>query len=264
MHLLPKARRQAMYTLYAFCRHLDDIADEPGDRNEKLDLLRTWRKEIDNIYDTKVPATVIGRRIYKNCMRFKLPKEQFILLIDTIASDIITPMQAPGMDRLLKYCEGAAGAPGNLSLRIFGFDNEYIIETLSKSLGTALQITNILRDVREDADMNRLYLPRELLQKAGIQSTDPKTVVIDKNLSIVREELSKLAAYEYEKSFKIIEGLNNKSARPVRIIASLYKRYFDIMQNRGWEIVSPKPRISKIDKFFIIFKAFFNRPIKKK
>ena len=82
MRLLPAAQRNAMYTIYAFFRHIDDIVDGEADMDEKLELINAWREELDNIYDKKLPTTDIGRKIYKNCMRFKLPKEEFIKMID--------------------------------------------------------------------------------------------------------------------------------------------------------------------------------------
>ena len=193
MRFLPKAKRMAMYTLYAFCRHIDDIVD--GDdipMNEKLELIQAWREEMDNIYDKKVPTTDIGRKIYKNCMRFKLPKSEFLKLIDSISMDIPNPVQAPSMQDFFKYCRGVAGVPGNLSLRIFGCQDENMIENLATSLGNALQITNILRDVKEDALANRLYIPEEMLSKANINSTSPDEVIVNKNLVIAREALAQI------------------------------------------------------------------------
>ena len=258
MRLLPKPKREAMYTIYAFCRHIDNIIDGSMSIKEKQELLKSWREEIDNIYN-KVPTTEIGRRIYKNCMRFHLPKEEFLKLIDSISMDIPQPLQAPKMDDFLKYCRGVAGVPGNLSLRIFGCQDENIIETLATSLGNALQITNILRDVKEDAKSNRLYIPREYLIKADISSKDPNEVIVDKNLSIAREELAKMAAEDYAKAGQIISFLDKKTARPVRAITAIYKKYFDIMQNRGWEIISPKPQISKFNKFSLALRAYFGK-----
>ena len=257
MRLLPSAKRQAMYTIYAFCRHIDDIVDEDiYSMPEKIDLLKTWRGELNNIYDKKVPATEIGRRIYKNCMRFKLPKEEFIRLIDAISMDVPKPIIAPKMDTFYKYCRGVAGVPGSLSLRIFGCNDEDLIEELSTSLGTALQITNVLRDVKEDAQAGRLYIPHDLLKQAGIISTDPMTVVVDSKLSVAREELAKLALKEFEKSEKLMAKLDKKSLKPVRLIANIYRRYFDLMQKRGWEIISPKPHIGKLSKIKIMARAF--------
>lgn len=259
MRLLPKAKREAMYTIYAFCRHIDDIVDKDLPLKEKKELLAAWREEIDNIYEKKTPATEIGRRIYKNCMRFNLPKQEFIKLIDSISMDIPHPLQAPKMDQFLKYCRGVAGVPGSLSLRVFGCQDESLIEELATSLGNALQITNILRDVKEDAQSNRLYIPREYLQKASIKSKNPSEVIVNKNLAIAREELAKMAAEDYAKASQIIPFLDKQVARPVRAIAAIYRKYFDLMQKRGWEVISPKPRISKFNKFSLALRAYFGK-----
>lgn len=258
MRLLPIGKRNAMYTIYAFFRHIDDIVDGDKDINEKLELIEAWRQELDNIYDKKTPATEIGRKIYKNCMRFKLPKSEFVRMIDSITMDLPNPVQAPSIEQFNKYCRGVAGVPGSLSLRIFGVEDEKLIEQLSTTLGNALQITNILRDVKEDAQADRLYIPREYLDKAGIDATDPLTVVVNKNLAIAREELAKVAAQNYADAYELIKKLDKKTARPVLMIANIYKRYFDIMQNRGWEIISPKPYISKWKKLGIALQTFFN------
>lgn len=188
-------------------------------------------------------------------MRFKLPKSEFLHLIDSISMDVPDPVQAPSLNDFYRYCRGVAGVPGSLSLRIFGCHDEKMIEELSSSLGIALQITNILRDVKEDALSGRLYIPREFLQKAGIKSTDPRTVVIDKNLAIAREELAKIADENYKKAYRLIKVLDKQTARPVRIIADIYKKYFDIMQERGWEVISPKPTIGKFGKLALAVKA---------
>ncbi len=258
MRFLPKAKREAMYTLYAFCRHIDDIVDGDSSVAEKQELLQAWREEMDNIYDKKVPATDIGRKIYKNCMRFKLPKSEFLQLIDSISMDVPNPVQAPNLNDFYRYCRGVAGVPGSLSLRIFGCNDEKMIEELSSSLGNALQITNILRDVKEDALADRLYIPREFLEKADISITDPKSVITDKNLVFAREELAKIASKDFQKAYELINHLDKKTARPVKMIASIYKKYFDIMQKRGWEVISPKPTISKFEKLALALKALLS------
>ncbi len=261
MRFLPKAKRMAMYTLYAFCRHIDDIVDEDSiPMSEKLELIQAWREEMDNIYDKKVPTTDIGRKIYKNCMRFKLPKSEFIKLIDAVSMDIPNPLQAPDMPTFYKYCRGAAGVPGSLSLRIFGCNDEKLIEDLATSLGNALQITNILRDVKDDALADRLYIPKEMLLKAQISSSVPSEVIVDKNLAIAREALAKVAEEEFRHAEQTSRRLDKKSARFVRAVTAVYKKYFDIMKNRGWEIISPKPHLSKFTKFTLAAKAYFSNP----
>ena len=257
MQFLPKAKRQALYTLFAFVRHLEDVMESPIDVAEKKEILTMWRQELDNIFDKKVPATDIGRCIYKNCMRFKLPKSEFINLLDSIAANVDSPLQAPSLKQLTGYCRGVSGMVGSLALRVFGCRDEKVIKELSTSLGTALQITNILRDVKEDAQNNRLYIPIELLEKSNITATDPKIVVTDKNLFYAREQLAKIAADNYDKAYKILGSLDRTTARPLHLMADLYKRCFDIMEQRGWEIISPKPHINKLCKLQILLKNLF-------
>ena len=259
MHILPTKERRAIYTLYAFCRHIDDIVDGPEPLSHKMELLDAWRREIDNIYDKKVPESDVGRNIYKNCMRFNLPKQEIVSLLDSISMDLPNPLRAPSLPEFERYCRGVACAPGSLSLRILGCRDEILIKELSNSLGMAMQITNILRDVREDAVAGRLYIPREFLQKADIVATDPMTVIVDKNLAVAREELAKMAEKNYADAFAAIKKLDKKIARNIRAIAYIYKRYFDIMQNRGWEVISPKPQIGRLSKIFLILKAFSGR-----
>lgn len=259
MRLLPTPKRNAMYTLYAFFRHIDDIVDGNLPNEKKVELIKAWREELNNIYDKKVPTTDIGRKIYKNCMRFKLPKSEFIKMLDSISMDLPKPVQAPSIDDFNIYCRGVAGVPGNLTLRIAGCDDEELIEQLSTVLGRALQITNILRDVKEDAQADRIYIPCELLEYAGITSRKPAEVLVDKNLVVAREKLSQMAENDYKEALVLIKKLPNKSARQIKMIANIYKRYFDIMKNRGWEIISPKPKIGKINKLCIILKTFFGK-----
>ena len=259
MRFLPTARRNAMYTIYAFCRHIDDIVDGDTPVAEKMDLLNAWREEMDNIFDKKVPTTEIGRKIYKNCMRFKLPKEEFLRLIDSIGMDVPNPVQAPDLNKFYRYCRGVAGVPGSLTLRILGCKDEKLINDLATSLGNALQITNILRDVKEDALNNRLYIPKEYLEKAQITATDPMTVVVDKNLVIAREELARQAKANYDKADKMIPLLDKKISRHIRMIESIYRRYFDMMENRGWEVISPKPALGKFKKLSLALRAYFKK-----
>ena len=259
MYALPTKERRAIYTLYAFCRHIDDIVDGNDATSQKMELIEAWRREIDNIYDKKVPASCIGRNIYKNCMRFNIPKSDLTSLISSISMDLPNPMQAPQLDDFYKYCQGVACAPGSMSLRIFGCNDEKLIKDLSISLGIAMQTTNILRDIKDDALSDRLYIPKEFLQKAGIYSVDPKEVIVDKNLSVAREELAKIALQNYDSAFNLINKLDKKMSKRIKALAYIYKRYFDIMQNRGWEIISPKPTISNFLKIFLVLKAYMGR-----
>ena len=187
-------------------------------------------------------------------MRLKLTKAEFLNLVDSISANIDNPLKAPTLKQLSGYCRGVGGMTGSLSLRVFGCTDEQTIRELSTSLGLAVQITNILLNVKEDAQNGRLYIPQELLEKAGISATDPKSVVVDKNLAAARRELARIAPQNSRKVYQILQKPQNTTARPIRLITDLYRKYFDIMEKRGWEIISPKPRVSKWCKLRILLK----------
>lgn len=256
---LPKAQREAIYTLYAFCRHIDNVVDGQLPDKEKKELLTAWQQELENIYEKKVPVTDIGRKIYKNCMRFKIKKEDFSEILNAAMMEFPKPLQAPDFNTFYKYCYGTAEIPTYIMLSIIGGMNEEDMRNLSQNFGRAMQITNILKDIKEDALSGHLYIPLELLEQAKINSTEPKVVVTDKNLISVREKLAKVAAKNFEEAFALMAKEDKKKMKPLKIILLIYKRYFDIMQNRGWEVISPKPHIKGIDKLSIAYKIMFNK-----
>ncbi len=259
MQGLPKAKREAIYTLYAFVKHLDDIVQSNLPQNEKEDLLSAWKIELDNIYEKKVPATKIGRKIYKNCMRFKIQKEDFSKILESSLLDFPKPLQAPTADIFNKYCQGSAVIPTYITLLIMDEMKEASKRTLASNFGMAMEITNILRNIKDDALNQHLYIPKEILQQAGISSHIPTSVITDKNLTYARELLAKQASQYFTKAHKMISASNKKTMRPLRFIFHIYKRYFDIMSHRGWEIMSPKPTIKRIDKIMIAINTIFDR-----
>src|SRR5258705_1604138 len=174
MRILPQAQRAAMYEIYSFCRRVDDIADSDGLRPERLAALNQWRTEIDGLYQGKIGALVAG--LAPHVQEFKLERDDFQALIDGMEMDTLGDIRAPTMNVLDLYCDRVASAVGRLSVRVFGMERQDG-KLLSHHLGRALQLTNILRDLHEDAEVGRLYLPREALDAADIKSADPVTVL---------------------------------------------------------------------------------------
>ncbi|MBR1915938.1 MAG: squalene/phytoene synthase family protein [Alphaproteobacteria bacterium] len=256
---LPKAKREAIYTLCAFCFHIEQIVAGNLDDAKKQDLLKAWQIELDNIYDKKVPETSIGRKIYKNCMRFKIKKKDFAAILDAALLDFPTPLQAPSQKVFDAYCNGSSVAPIYIMLLIMGELKEASMRTLSQNLGKAIELTNILRNIKDDALDGHLYIPRELLQEYAINQTDPMSVVTHKNLPPVREKLALEASKCFDKAHKLIFSSDKKSTRILRFIFHIYDRYFEIMQHRGFEIISPKPKIKRLDKIAIAFNSIFDR-----
>lgn len=256
---LPKAKREALYTLYAFCRHLDNLADCDLPDNEKEQLLTKWQEELNNIYVKKVPATDIGRKIYKNCMRFKIQKEDFCEILNSAFLDFPKPLQAPLMTTFQQYIKGTAEIPTYIALLIIGGIDEKNMRNLAHHFGRAMQITNILKDIKDDALSGHIYLPQEMLKSAKITSTDPLTILTDAHLITAREQLGHLGAQYFEKTFELLSQIDSTKTRPIRLVLYVFKRYFDIMQKRGWEVISPKPEISRRDKLAIMFKVLFDK-----
>jgi len=180
MRILPAAQRDAMFEIYRFCRRVDDIADSTAPRQIRIAQLAEWRDEIDDLYEGRVGAKVAG--LAAPMRMFGLKREDFLGVIDGMEMDAREDIRAPSFATLDLYCDRVASAVGRLSVRVFGVDEDDG-KLLAHHLGRALQLTNILRDLDEDAGIGRLYLPREALAQAGIDSSDPLTVLRSPNLS---------------------------------------------------------------------------------
>ena len=174
MRILPRAQREAMFEIYSFCRRVDDIADSDMPRVERLAELAHWRSDIDALYAGPPPAELIG--LAEVVREFSLRKEDFLEIIAGMEMDAAEDIRAPGWATLDLYCDRVASAVGRLSVCVFGIKGDDGRQ-LAHHLGRALQLTNILRDIDEDAAIGRLYLPREALDKTGIGSTEPTIVV---------------------------------------------------------------------------------------
>src|SRR5215510_7513057 len=182
MRILPRAQRDAMFEIYSFCRQVDDIADSSGPRDERRRALDRWRADIDSLYSaTPTPRLAgLGRAVRE----FGLKRQDFHDVIDGMEMDVVADIRAPDDATLDMYCNRVASAVGRLSVRVFGME-EHDGVALAHHLGRALQLTNILRDLDEDAAFGRLYLPAEGLRAAGIGSAEPAAVLASPGLAQV-------------------------------------------------------------------------------
>src|SRR4030081_1728302 len=179
MRILPREQREAMFQIYSFCRQVDDIADSDGPRPERLSALQQWRDDVDALYQGRPPERL---KDYVTSVRaFGLKREDFLAIIDGMEMDVPQDIRAPDLAMLDLYCDRVPRAVGRLSVRVFGLPEQDGI-LLAHHLGRALQLTNILRDIDEDAGLGRLYLPREGLLHAAITSDDPLKVSSDRAL----------------------------------------------------------------------------------
>ena len=238
MRILPREQRQAMYDVYAFCRAVDDIADDGGDRDERLHRLDQWRRDIGAIYvgEPPPPLASLARAVRK----FKLAREDFLAVIDGMEMDVRADIRAPGLATLDLYCDRVASAVGRLSVKIFGMTDKDGFD-LAHHLGRALQLTNTLRDIDEDAGIGRLYLPREFLEEAGITGNDPHSVIADPAVGNACKAVALLAAQHFEKAETIMARTPRATVRAPRIMGDAYKRILRRLVARGW--ASPRRRV---------------------
>ncbi|MCP4394976.1 MAG: presqualene diphosphate synthase HpnD [Alphaproteobacteria bacterium] len=250
MKILPKHKRDAMFVVYAFCREVDDVADEPAPLEEKQQGLHNWRTEIENVYGGK-PKHPVGKALINVVEEFGLEKDELLAVIDGMEMDIPNGMCAPSIEELRLYCRRVAGAVGMLSIKIFGDDSE-AARGFAVSLGEALQITNILRDMKEDAEIGRLYMPAELLQNVKIKTIEPIEVINHTQIGRAREELSKLANLRFVEAANFLAKTDKKAMKPAIIMMKGYRSIYDVMKKRGWDKLEPRPSVNKFKMLWAV------------
>ncbi|WP_018263452.1 presqualene diphosphate synthase HpnD [Methylobacterium sp. WSM2598] len=238
MRLLPAAQRDAMYAVYAFCRAVDDVADDGGPREQRAAELDRWRADIDALYAGRPVARTAA--LAGPVGQFGLRREDFQAVIDGMAMDAEADIVAPDEAVLDLYCDRVASAVGRLSVRIFGLA-EGPGRDLAHHLGRALQLTNILRDVDEDAERGRLYLPRERLAAIGLPRPTPEAALRHPRLGEVCEALAAEAEAHYRASWRIIAASPRRATKAPRIMAAAYHLILDGLRARGW--AAPRPRV---------------------
>jgi presqualene diphosphate synthase len=243
MRILPRPRREAMFEIYAFCRAVDDIADEAGPRAARKQALAAWRRDIDALYaGAAVPHDSLERlqNLGKAIHAFGLRREDFLAIIDGMEMDVETDIRAPDLGTLDLYCDRVASAVGRLSARAFGMP-EAEGRGLAHHLGRALQLTNILRDLDEDASIGRLYLPREDLRAAGIVETEPRAVLALPALALACTPTVARAKAHFCEASQIMARCPRASVRAPRIMADVYRAILARLERRGF--VMPRQRI---------------------
>lgn len=249
MRILPRAQRDAMFQIYSFCRQVDDIADSDGPRDVRLAALEQWRHDIDALYAGHPPARV---KDYAAAVdQFGLRRDDFIAVIDGMEMDVPADIRAPDDATLDLYCDRVASAVGRLSVKIFGLpDADGIL--LAHHLGRALQLTNILRDIDEDAGIGRLYLPREMLFHAGITSNDPNVVIASPALPKVCAPLVQRARMHFDKSDEIMNRNRRRNVRAPRIMSKYYRKILELLVKRGFALPRDPVRLGKASKIAIL------------
>jgi presqualene diphosphate synthase len=248
MRMLPPDRRLTVYAIYAFCRAVDDIADDPAPFADKLARLDEWRGRITNLYlghaDTSVTRVLLAAE-----QRFHLPQEDFLAVMDGMQMDAESAIVAPDLAALDLYCDRVAAAVGRLSVRAFGDDSE-AADRVAHHLGRALQLTNILRDLAEDAARGRLYLPQEWLQDANVPP-HPQAALMAPGLAAVCDRVVQLARQHFALAREAMVECDRRAMKPARLMGATYAALLDRIARRGFSRPLDRVSIPKWRKLWI-------------
>jgi phytoene synthase len=243
MRILPAAEREAMFAIYGFCRIVDDIADdEQAPRPARAAALDLWRGYIAALYagGAAGDAAFLAPAI----RRFGLEQADFIAVIDGMQMDVDDFVRWPAYRQLDLYCDRVASAVGRLSVRIFGMERDTGI-ALAHHLGRALQLTNILRDIDEDAAIGRVYLPIEALRAAGIRPTTPSALVGDPGIDAAARWLVPHAQLHFSEANAILHARPQGLLAAPRLMETAYSHLLARMVAQGWAAPRRRVRVSK-------------------
>jgi phytoene synthase len=253
---LPREKRRAIYALYAFCRTVDDCVDEPGGGREAG--LRRWEAELARVYAGR-PETELGRELAETVARFPIPRGAFEDIVAGCRMDLETRRYATFAE-LRVYCERVASAVGLASIEIFGYEDprtrDYAVE-----LGLALQLTNILRDVAQDAARDRVYLPLEDLGRFGVDegellraALDPRAPRPDGLAALMAFEAERARSH-YAAAARVLPEHDRRSMRAARIMGAVYRGVLEEWASRGHPVGGPRVALSKPRKAWIALRA---------
>jgi len=249
LRLMPAAKREGMFALYRYCRALDDIADEYRPEAEKLRRLAAWRIDVANLFDggPVVEPAVAG--LGDAIVRFGLGRPELLAIADGMEMDIRGEMMAPPLASLERYCYRVAGVVGLLAIKVFGADGE-AERRFALILGDALQMTNILRDVADDAARGRVYLPREMLTDAGVAIDNPAAIVRHPALPSASLAFAGLARARYEAAVAALPA-DPRPLRPAVVMMAVYRRLLSHLDAHGYRPTATAVRVPERERLWI-------------
>ena len=255
MRLMPPAQRQAMFEIYSFCRAVDDIADDGFAQDVALARLDRWRADLAALYAGRAPARLAD--LAKAVARFGMDAADFLAVIDGMEMDVRRTVGAGETDwaTLDLYCDRVASAVGRLSAPVFGMAHDEGV-ALAHHLGRALQLTNILRDLDEDAGIDRLYLPNEALRAAGIPAGSAREVVDDARVEKVCGLVAERARAHFAEARKILDRTPSRAARTPRIMGEAYSHIFERVTARGFKPPRASLKLGKLKLLMIVARCF--------
>jgi presqualene diphosphate synthase len=252
LSILPREKRDAMYEVYAFCRAVDDIADDGGANHDRVAMLDRWRADIARLYAGAGPSE-LTQGLAEPVQTFSLRQDDFLAIIDGMEMDVRRDVLAQDWAALELYCDRVASAVGRLSVRIFGMEGEKGRQ-LSHHLGRALQMTNILRDLDEDAGLGRLYLPKEALAEAGIDEVEIEKVLAHPGLGQACASVVVRAKQHFAQASAVMASCRRESVRSPRVMAAVYQALLDKLVARGWTPPRREVHASKLQFLWAVLR----------
>lgn len=245
--LLPKPKRDAMCAVYAFMRVCDDLSDEPGARRSALDA---WREGLDRALRGEFDGHPCWPALYDTVRRFSLPPRYLHEMIEGVCSDLDwRPVRT--FDELYRYCYLVASVVGLTIIHIFEFSSPEALP-LAEKCGVAFQLTNILRDVREDQERGRMYLPEEDLERFGV---DPRDLRYDERFrALMQFEAERAKAY-YRESLPLIELVHRDSRHSLAALIAIYRRLLERIECSGYDVLSRRIHLSPVEKLGILLRC---------
>jgi len=250
---LPPERRRAITALYAFCREVDDVVDETEDAQLAATKLAWWRQEIALLFDGK-PQHPVSRALLPALEPFGITAARLNEIIDGMQMDL-TQTRYLDFVALERYCYHVAGVVGMLAAGIFGYRDARTLE-YAKNLGTAFQLTNIIRDVGEDARKNRIYLPIEDLQRFGVGAADIlQARSSDAFVALMRFQAERARSF-YARAMGALPAGDRRAQRPGLIMAAIYATLLDEIERDGFRVLSGRTSLTPLRKLWIAWKTW--------
>ena len=250
---LPPHKRRAITALYAFCREVDDVVDECSDANVARTTLNWWRGEVAEIYSGR-PQHPVSQALVPVVKQFNLAQELLLEIIDGMEMDIDQP-RYPDFESLQLYCYRVASVVGLLSAEIFGYSDRRTLE-YAHDLGIAFQLTNIIRDVGEDARRNRIYLPMDELQQFGVAAADILNARETENFHRLMAFQVERAQRYYRQALDRLPATDRKAQRTGLIMAAIYRATLDEVVASGCHVLRERVSLGAGYKLWLAFKTW--------
>ncbi len=249
---LPPQKRQAIIALYAFCREVDDAVDEIADPDVAAQTLAWWRQEIDQTFNG-TPSHPVGKALQTALAHFELHPEYFHEIIDGMEMDL-QQQSYPAFKHLALYCHRVASVVGLLAAEIFGYQNRQTLKYAEK-LGLAFQLTNIIRDVREDAERGRIYLPQEDLQRFNVSRDDILSLRQTPALSALLQFEAQRARDLYQEAKNLLPQEDRFNQRTGLIMSAIYEATLDELEREGFQVMQHRLSLTPLRKLWLAWKT---------